>query len=226
MLRKKVASVTLQSDVQFWDRAAKKYAADPIADLAGYERTLEATRSRLKRSDVVIELGCGTGTTALHLAPSVQRLVATDISPQMIAIAQAKAAAQRNLNVVFRSAALEAEAEASARYDVVLAFNVLHLIPDIYAGLRTANRVLQPGGLLISKTPCLKLMHPLVRALVPAMRMLGRAPSSVSFYSPDVLVNAFATARFEILEQGWHGTNGKRDMRLYLVARKVGEYDP
>ena len=75
------------SDERFWNRVARKYAALPIADVAGYERSLERTRSYLRPTDKVLEFGCGTGGTALKLAPSVASIVATDISGEMIAIA-------------------------------------------------------------------------------------------------------------------------------------------
>src|SRR5690606_31668869 len=75
-------------DARFWDRAARKYARDPIKDMIGYERTLDRTVQLLRASDVVLELGCGTGTTALKLAPHVARIVAADVSQEMIAIAQ------------------------------------------------------------------------------------------------------------------------------------------
>ncbi|MBX9775787.1 MAG: hypothetical protein K2Y71_15505 [Xanthobacteraceae bacterium] len=61
------------ADAQFWNRAARKYAADPITDLTGYERTLARTRGLLRSSDIVMELGCGTGTTTLKLAPFISR---------------------------------------------------------------------------------------------------------------------------------------------------------
>ena len=60
-------------DAGFWDRYARKYAAHAIKDMAGYQRTVERTRHYLKKTDRVIEIGCGTGTTALTLAPSVTR---------------------------------------------------------------------------------------------------------------------------------------------------------
>ena len=67
-----------------WDRIACKYAADPIADLEGYERTLAAVRPHLQ-GRVAFEFGCGTGTTALKLAPHSARYIATDISDAMSA---------------------------------------------------------------------------------------------------------------------------------------------
>ena len=48
----------------FWDRMARKYAADPIADPAGYEHTLHRVQGLLNAGDRVLELGCGTGSTA------------------------------------------------------------------------------------------------------------------------------------------------------------------
>ena len=78
----------------FWDRMARKYAASPIKDMQGYERTIDHARRYLKATHVAYEFGCGTGTTALKLAPAVARLVATDISAEMIAIAREKAGLQ------------------------------------------------------------------------------------------------------------------------------------
>ena len=78
------------SDARFWDRTSRKYAKAAISDQAGYERTLERTRALLGPDDRVLELGCGTGTTALRLAGDVQSYCATDISAEMIAIAEKK----------------------------------------------------------------------------------------------------------------------------------------
>ena len=77
---------------RFWDRAARKYAASPIKDMAAYEYTLERTRAYLAPTDHVLELGCGTGTTAVRLAEEVAQYRCTDVSPEMIRIARDKAA--------------------------------------------------------------------------------------------------------------------------------------
>jgi len=166
----------------------------------------------------VLEIGCGTGTSTLRLAPAVQRIHATDISWQMIAIAQERAMAGNCSNVVFEVAASDAAPLPDERYDAALAFNVLHLVPSLEGTMAAVHRRLNSGALFISKTPCLAIMSPLLRLAVPAMQVIGKAPS-VSILSPDQIRSALLSANFEIIELAWHGTRGK-DARPYFVARK------
>ena len=104
------------TDARFWDRMARKYAASPISDMAGYERTLERTKHYLKPDFTAFEFGCGTGTTALNLAPCVAKLVATDISSEMVTIAREKAAAQGQTNIEFAVGAPDSASYPSASF--------------------------------------------------------------------------------------------------------------
>lgn len=204
---------------RFWDRLARKYAKSPIEDMAGYERTLEHTRRLLNSTDTVFEFGCGTGTTALKLAPSVARYVATDISQEMIAIGREKAVAENIANVEFAVATPEAAPYPDASFDAAIGFNVLHLIEDRATALRGAHRLLKPGGLFLSKTPQLKAMNIAIRLLVPLMQAVGQAPY-VAFLSADDLEREIAANGFEIIERAKHGS-GKKDMRTFFIARKL-----
>jgi len=116
---------------RFWDRIAVKYAADPIADMAGYELTLRRVQNLLSTDKAVLEIGCGTGTTALRLAPFTRRLLATDLSAGMIAIAHEKLAAQPVPQLSFAVADADAPVAGAGEYDLVLAFNLLHLVADL-----------------------------------------------------------------------------------------------
>lgn len=200
---------------RFWNRMARKYASNKIADPAAYERTLERTRSYLKSSDAVLELGCGTGTTALNLASAVTRYVASDLSPEMVAIGREKAKAQ---GVQFVVASADAAPCGNASYNAVLAFNLLHLVRDRGALLRNVHRVLKPGGLFISKTPCISDANPLLRIVVPVMQRFGSAPY-VAFFTATELECEITNAGFEIVENARHGS-GRKDARPYLVARR------
>ena len=204
---------------RFWDRIAVKYAADPIADMAGYEFTLRRVRDLLSTDKDVLEIGCGTGTTALRLAPLTRRLLATDLSAGMIAIAREKLAAQPAPQLSFAVADADAPVAGAGEYDVVLAFNLLHLVADLDGTLAGAMQTLRPGGLLVSKTPCIAEMNPLVPWLaLPLMRAIGKAPHVLSF-DADALQSAIARQGMDIVSVERHGTKGK-DTRVFIVARK------
>jgi len=205
-------------DARFWNRAARKYAATPVADMIGYEKTLDRTRQSLAPDNSVFEFGCGTGTTELKLAPYVKHIVASDISGEMIAIAREKAATDGTANVTFVVGSPDDTAWPDRSFDAVLGFSVLHLVPDLDATLRSVHRHLKPGGTFISKTPCLREMNLLLRFVVPAMQLVGKAPS-VLFLSSKELEHKIETAGFEIVERARHGS-GRTDGRAFLVAKK------
>lgn len=204
---------------RFWNRAAAKYAADPIADVAGYEATLRRVQGLLSADQSVLEIGCGTGNTALRLAPYTRRLLATDISAEMIAIAREKLAAKPMPQLRFEVDDADALLAGSGEYDAVLAFNLLHLVTDLDGALGTAMRALRPGGLLISKTACICEMNPLIRHLaLPLMQVIGKAPHALCF-DADGLQSAIASQGMDIVSVERHGTRGK-DFRVFIVARK------
>lgn len=207
-------------DAAFWDRIARRYANDAIEDMAGYERTVGRTRALLQGAGSVLEIGCGTGTTALRLAPDVGHIVGTDLAGEMVAIAREKAEAQGCSNVEFEVAAADHPPGLAGSFDAVLAFNVLHLVADRAAALRQVRNLLKPGGLFVSKTPCLSEMSPLLRLAVPVAQALGKAPH-VAFFAARDLASEIECAGFTIVEQARHGS-GRKDPRIFIVARAPG----
>lgn len=205
---------------RFWDLAARKYAASPIADAAGYEATLKRVQALLKADDTVLEIGCGTGSTALRVAPGTRRMLATDVSAEMIAIAREKLATTPCPQLRFELADAETMTVIAGPYDAVLAFNVLHLFGDLDHALESVLAPLKPGGLFISKTPCLAEMNPIVpRLLVPLMRAFGKAPA-VRVFDATQLQAAFERRGLQIEAVERHGS-GRKDMRVFIVARKA-----
>ncbi len=212
-------AVSAARKAEFWDRTARQYAADPIADPAGYETTVRRVQALLSPRHSVLELGCGTGTTALRLAPFAGQLLATDVSAGMIAIAQEKLLAQSVPNLSFALGDADGPMAAPCTFDVVLAFNLLHLVADLDQTLAHAVQALKPGGLLITKTPCIAEMNPLVPWLaLPVMRALGKAPHLLCLKG-DAFTTAVARQGLDILAVERHGSRGK-DVRVFIVARK------
>lgn len=211
--------MTTAGDARFWDKASRRYAKAKISDPSGYERTLERTRTLLGPDDRVLELGCGTGTSALRLAQNVQSYLATDISGRMIAIAEEKAIAKPATGLTFRVATAESIASGQTAFNAILGFNYLHLVRDPQSTLRHIHSLLLPDGLFISKTPCLGDMNPLIRSvLLPVMRAVGLAPH-VAILDAQGLPGMFDAAGFDIIATEAHATKG-RDTRPFIVARK------
>lgn len=207
----------MTTDAKFWDRAAAKYALSPIKDQDAYEHTLAETRRHLSSGDRVLEIGCGTGATALLLAPCVATLIASDISGNMIEIARDKASAQHVTNVEFVQAVPVDPKLGTQPYDAVLGFNILHLLDDLSGDLKVLRDRLKPGGLLISKTPCLAdwSYRFVARAAIPIMQFFGRAPY-VSFLSGDEVEAKITAAGFEIVTADNHNSFSR-----FIVARKI-----
>ena len=205
---------------RFWDRFALGYAGGAIGDWAGYERSLARTRELLGPGASVLEIGCGTGSTALTLSLFTGPYRATDIAPQMIAVANQRLAASPRPTLRFVVEDADATAsEAAGPFDAVLAFNLLHLLDDLDAATARCARVLRPGGLFISKTACLGEMNPLLPGLaVPLMRLVRLAPPVLVLRAAD-LAAACERQGLEVLAVERHASRG-RDVRPFVVARK------
>jgi SAM-dependent methyltransferase len=215
---------TLISQAQFWNRIARQYAADKMADPPGYEATLARVRALLRPEQAVLEVGCGTGSTALRLAANVRCYLGTDLSREMVAIARERLAQQPTPGLRFGVAdatahAAQAAADAEPRFDVLLAFNLLHLLPDLDNSLARLLRPLKPGGLFVSKTSCIGEMNWLIpRLAIPVARRLGKAPPVLVFKAPTLLA-ALERQGLRIQAVERHGTKSQ-DTRAFVVAFK------
>lgn len=208
-----------KSSAAFWNRVARRYANMSIRNPAAYEATLDMVLAQLSPKDHVLELGCGTGTTALKLSPSVGQYVACDYSYEMIAIANEKQTAERIDNLGFRVARAGDESLPQGPFDAVLAFNVLHLLTDRHAAFEEVSQRLYPGGLFISKTPCVSGLFRILQPVVAILHAFGKAPQ-FNFLSTKKLERDLVNAGFEIVEASDSGTHPPR---RFIVAKKVNE---
>lgn len=201
---------------KFWNQVAAKYARKPVDDEDAYQLTLARVKAHLTSSAQVLELGCGTGTTAITVAPFAGSILATDLSSQMISIAREKLKRSAIENASFSVGTLESVDLNGRYFDVVLALNLFHLLPDIDSALQRIHQILGPGGLLISKTPCLGDGSIALRGIVPILRALGKAPH-VQFLKKNELATRVASAGFKTIETDLHPANGDK---LFVVGRR------
>ncbi|HEY5397130.1 MAG TPA: class I SAM-dependent methyltransferase [Trebonia sp.] len=128
-----------------------KYAPD--GRLAGrLTRLAEAVDARVRVGGDLLDLGCGSGELARHLAASGYRVVGCDIAPRMLCEAAA-ADAGRTVAWIRLDPRWQALPFAAAGLDAVVAASVLEYVPDPSAVLRECARVLRPGGVLLCTVP-------------------------------------------------------------------------
>ncbi|MEM7566231.1 MAG: class I SAM-dependent methyltransferase [Pseudomonadota bacterium] len=203
---------------RFWDRVAKRYAAKPVDDPAAYAAKLGIMRDLLfaMPDAQVVEMGCGTGSTALALAGHAARIRAADVSPAMVALARAKAHDAGAANLAFEVAAADAMAVALGSQDMVMAHSVLHLLPGRNAAIGAAYRWLRPGGVFVSSTVCLAEVAPWLRYVAPLARLTGLFPPTLRFFTEAELTASITAHGFEIERR----FRPSRRAAVFLVARK------
>lgn len=103
----------------------------------------------LERDEVVLDLGSGAGTDSLVAAQMVGphgHVTGLDMTPEMLAKAQAAAAEMEAANVEFVEGEVEVLPFGDESFDVVISNGVIDLVPDKDAVFSEINRVLRPGG--------------------------------------------------------------------------------
>lgn len=202
-------------DSKFWDKIAARYAKRPIGDPNAYEEKLKVTRTYFEPSTEVLEIGCGTGSTAILHAPHVHHILATDISAKMLDIARSKAATEGIKNITFKQAAIDELDIADNSIDVVLGLSILHLLEDRDAAIASIYRVLKPGAIFVSSTACIADSMKFFKYLVPIGMFLRQMPF-VGVFTTDELVTSLISAGFAIDHQ-WTPGKGKA---VFIAAKK------
>lgn len=141
---------------KFWDSAARNYDKTEERFEYIHNTVRKNTKKHLKDNDAVLDYGCETGTTSCELASHVKEIHAIDISAKMIDLAKEKADDGNVENVSFMQTDIFDERYKKESFDVVLAFNVLHTVPDPQRVVQRIYGLLKLNGTLISVTPCLR----------------------------------------------------------------------
>lgn len=205
-----------------FDKAAKTYHKTEEVRFKQYTiKTLESTKKFLNVNDNVLDFGCATGTKALELAGYVKKIVAIDISSKMIEVAKSKSVECNIKNVDFMHATLFDESLYRESFDVILTFNVLHLLDDSSKTIQRINELLKPGGLFISATPCLNEKMSFSMKLQFSFFILlmksGLFPSVIRFKFSE-LDDLITVKNFKIIEteKSYDRLSG-----YFIVAKKI-----
>ena len=205
----------MDRETAFWNKLADKYSRRPVADEAAYQKKLDATREYFEPDMEVLEIGCGTGSTAIAHAPYVKHIRASDLSTRMVEIAKDKAKAAGIDNVTFEALSVDALDVPDASIDVVMAHSVLHLLEDKERVIADFHQMLKPGGVFVSSTACIGDMMLPLRLIIPVGRFLRLFPL-VNIFSVAELKDSLANAGFEI-DYEWQP---KKSAAAFIICRK------
>jgi ubiquinone/menaquinone biosynthesis C-methylase UbiE len=171
-----------QNVVAQFDPKAQAYLTSSVhAAGPDLDRTRElALHLPVRRS--MLDVGCGAGHLGFALAPLFNQVVATDLSPSMLATVR-RTAVQKGLpQIEVKQASAESLPFPDGSFDLVCSRYSAHHWHDVTAALREMRRVARPGGALLM----IDLMgdeSPLVDTHLQSIELL-RDPSHVRDYSP------------------------------------------
>lgn len=205
----------------FWDSASKNYDKTEERFEYIHKKSRDYTKKHLHSSNVALDYGCGTGTTTCEFANLVKEIHAIDISPKMIEIAKKKADARQIENVTFLATDIFDAGLKKESFDIILAFNVLHTIPDPQKVVKRIGELLKPDGTFISVTPCLRdKMTLLINIQIQFVRFLckvGVIPIPIRRLKSKELDVLITNGNFQIVstEKIFKGASS-----YYMVAKK------
>jgi len=210
----------MTDNAAFWNGLAEKYASQPVADPDAFDRKIEIMKARMTSQDIVLDVGCGTGSLALRLAPAAGHVHGLDLASEMTRIARGKAVEQKVDNVTFHTGPFDASFNAfePGTLDGVCACSILHLVPDRRAALGRIYGLLKPGGFFVSSTVCLGETWIPYAPILSIMRWLGKAPE-ISTITVQTLVDEIAAAGFIGVTQP---DVGAKAVVGFVVATKPG----
>jgi ubiquinone/menaquinone biosynthesis C-methylase UbiE len=201
-----------------YNAAADHFDDEPLSFWKRYgERTVE--RVALRPGARVLDVGCGTGASALPAAIQVGptgEVIGVDLAERMLEIARQKAASRHLANVEFRFGDMEHLGYPDQHFDSVICVFAIFFVPDMAKQVRELWRMVRPDGQLAITTwgprvmePCASVFWSAVKDLRPDLYVAFNPWDRIT--EPSALRALFAEAG--IVEVDVLAENGRQVLR-------------
>ncbi|WP_369788876.1 class I SAM-dependent methyltransferase [Rouxiella sp. WC2420] len=151
---------------------------------------------------VVVDLGCGAGHASFSAAKAVKKVVAYDLSAEMLAVVKQAAVDKQLNNIEVKQGYAESLPFEDESADIVISRYSAHHWHDVGQALREVRRILKPGGKVIMMDIA-SPGHPILDVHLQTIEKL-RDTSHVRNYSTGEWLQKFNDAglRIEALSSG------------------------
>jgi ubiquinone/menaquinone biosynthesis C-methylase UbiE len=155
-----------------YNAAADHFDAEPLAFWSRHgQKTIDLLS--LRAGDSVLDVGCGTGTSALPAAETVGaegRVVAIDVADRMLAQARSKAEKRGLANIDFRLADMATTPFENDSFDAVVSVFSFFFVPDMEKQVARLWDLVRPGGKLALTVWEIGAFEPLASAFAAEAR--------------------------------------------------------
>jgi ubiquinone/menaquinone biosynthesis C-methylase UbiE len=133
-----------------YNAASDHFDDTPLDFWARYgRRTVE--RMNLASGATVLDVGCGTGASAIPAAEHVGpdgNVIGADLAEKLLELGRAKAASQGLQNIEFRTGDMANLGFPDGHFDAVISVFSIFFVPDMEKQVRELWRMVRPGGQL------------------------------------------------------------------------------
>lgn len=120
-----------EEGAKYWDKEARSYNVKVEKHKERYHKLVEyiIDLTNPKKPDVIMEIGAGTGVVSLLLAPKVKKIIAVDISKEMLRIAKQRAKEAGVNNIEFVKGTFH-KPNIAEKVDIIVTIDSLHCTTD------------------------------------------------------------------------------------------------
>lgn len=161
---------------RFWDFIAGFYDLAQSANKKGDAEAVRRVSALVPEGACVLDCAAGTGEFSLAAAVRAETVLCTDLSQPMLDRAACKAGQRGLSNLSFAIRDLTALPDPDGAFDIVIAANVLHLLPEPERAVTELLRVTARGGKLILPTFLQGEAGPGFKILLAFYKLLGFRP--------------------------------------------------